>query len=107
MVRMDNLSAVIMTSRVFTGSSNGFHWIYPASFISSPGGGGMDRIPTAESIGIGWRNESESGGAFNRNPVADCVGIRTLAGLPLECVFRSGCDDQSSRFYPIFTTLEA
>jgi hypothetical protein len=30
----------------------------------------------AESIGIGWRNESESGGAFNRNPVADCVGIR-------------------------------
>ena len=77
MVRMDNLSAVIMTSRFFTGSCNGFQWIYPASLTSSPGGGGMDRNPVAESIGIGWRNESESGGAFNRIPVADCVGIRS------------------------------
>jgi hypothetical protein len=59
MVRMDNLSAAIMTSQVFTGSSNGFHWIYPASFIPSPGGGGMDRIPMAESIGIQWRIASE------------------------------------------------
>jgi hypothetical protein len=59
MVRMDNLSAVIMTSRVFSGSSNGFHGIYPASFIPSQGGGGMDRNQVALSIGIQWRIASE------------------------------------------------
>src|SRR4030042_430012 len=52
MVRMDNLSAVIVTSRVFPGSSNGFHWIYPASSTPSS---------------RGWRNGSESGGGLRRN----------------------------------------
>jgi len=52
MVRMDNLSAVILTSWVFPESSNGFHWVYPAS--SSPSS-------------RGWRNESESGGDLRRN----------------------------------------
>ncbi len=37
----------------------------------------MNRIPMAESIGIGWRLESESGGGMNRNRVAACAGIRT------------------------------
>ena len=32
MVRMDNLSAAIMTSRVFTGSSNGFQQAIPLVF---------------------------------------------------------------------------
>ena len=67
MVRMDNLSAAIITSRVFPGSISGFHWVYPASSTPSPGGGGMDRIPMAESIGIGWRLESDSGGGLRRN----------------------------------------
>ena len=32
----------------------------------------------ADSIGIGWRNESYLGGAFNHIRVAACVGILTL-----------------------------
>ena len=30
----------------------------------------------ADSPGIGWRNETESGGDFKRNRVAACAGIR-------------------------------
>jgi hypothetical protein len=56
---MDNLSAATVTSRVFPGNSNGFHWIYPASFIPSIGGGGMNRNQVAPSIGFGWRIASE------------------------------------------------
>src|SRR5665647_1484332 len=52
MVRMDNLSAVIVTSRVFPERSNGFHWVYPASSTPSP---------------KGWRNGSDSHGGINRN----------------------------------------
>ena len=59
MVRMDNLSAAIVTPQVFTGSSNGFHWVYPASFIPSIRGGGMDRNQVVFSIGFGWRIASE------------------------------------------------
>jgi hypothetical protein len=77
MVRMDNLSAVMVTSRVFLKRCSGFHRVYPASMIPFPGGGGMDRIQVAEWIRIEWRNETESGGAFNRIWVADCSGIRT------------------------------
>lgn len=43
MVRMDNLSAAIMTSWIFPGNSNGFHWIYPTSFVPFPRGGGLRR----------------------------------------------------------------
>jgi hypothetical protein len=78
MVRMDNLSAATVTSWFFVRSPNGFHWIYPASFIPPQGGGGMDRNPMADSIGIRWRNESYSGGAFNHIRVAACVGIPTI-----------------------------
>ena len=77
MVRMDNLSAAIITSRGFPGSISGFDSVYPASSTPLPGGGGMDRIPMAESIGIGWRLESESGGGMDRIRVAACAGIRT------------------------------
>ena len=38
----------------------------------------MDRIPMAESIGIGWRLQTESGGGMNRNRVAACAGIRII-----------------------------
>jgi hypothetical protein len=67
---MDNLSAATVTSWFFFRSSNGFYWIYPASFIPFLGGGGLDRNHMADSIGIGWRNESYSGGAFNHIQVA-------------------------------------
>jgi hypothetical protein len=35
----------------------------------------MDHIHMADSIGIGWRNESYLGGAFDHIRVAACVGI--------------------------------
>ena len=41
----------------------------------------MDHIPMADSIGIGWRNESYSGGAFNHIQVAACVGIFNLTNF--------------------------
>jgi hypothetical protein len=56
-----------MTSQGFPVISIWFHCIYPASFILSLRGGGMDRIPMAESIGIGWRFQSESSGGLRRN----------------------------------------
>jgi hypothetical protein len=35
----------------------------------------LDHIHMADSIGIGWRNESYLGGAFDHIRVAACVGI--------------------------------
>jgi hypothetical protein len=43
MLRMDNLYATIGALRIFSGEANGFHWVFPALTIFSPGGGGMDR----------------------------------------------------------------
>ena len=60
MVRMDNLSAAIVTSRVFPGSLSGFDSVYPASSTPSS---------------RGWRNGSDSHGGINRNWVATLIGI--------------------------------
>ena len=76
MVRMDNLSAVILTSRVFPRGLTAFIGFIQRHLHPLPGGGGMERIPMAESIRIGWRLESESGGGMERNRVAACAGIR-------------------------------
>jgi len=64
----------------FSRSISGFDWVYPASSTPSSWGGGMDRIPLAESIGIRWRLESESDGGMNRNRVAACARIRRQFG---------------------------
>ena len=77
MVRMDNLSAAISASRIFPGRLTAFIGFIQRHLQPHTEGGGMNRIPMAESIGIGWRLQSESGGGMNRNRVATCAGIRT------------------------------
>jgi hypothetical protein len=63
MVRMDNLSAAMLTSRFFAGFFSGFYWIYPAPSLPTRG--------VAEWIIFGWRFPSESGGDINRNQVPE------------------------------------
>jgi transcriptional regulator with XRE-family HTH domain len=46
----------------------------------------MDHIPMADSIEIGWRNESYLGGDFNHIRVAACVGI--LTNLSVDSISR-------------------
>ena len=75
MVRMDNLSAAIITSRGFPEALAAFIEFIQRRFSSLQGGwrngsdshGEINRNGVATSIGIRWRNKSESGGDLRRN----------------------------------------
>ena len=67
----------------------------------------MDRIPMAESNGIGWRLQTESGGGMNRNRVAACAGIRNrrifMESVPcIPCKKRDDEWEAQNKLDPVF-----
>lgn len=63
MVRMDNLSAAILTSRIFPEALAAFIGFIQRHLHPLQG--------VAEWIGFPWRNQSDWGGDFKRNQVAE------------------------------------
>jgi len=74
---MDNLSAGIDTSSRFLREDVPALRRCIQRHQAPVRGGGIDRNRVAASVGIGWRNQSESGGGLRRN--THYAGLRILA----------------------------